>query len=67
MTLNSQRKVQTSWFVWENGLYEMERIYFSGFRKAQDVQIFSGVPFASNAVPEKNLSTNGRGGEGEKK
>jgi len=31
-----------------------ERFYFSGFRKAQDVQIFSGGPFASNAIPEKN-------------
>jgi len=36
-----------------NHVYQMEGIYFSGFRKAQDVQIFSGVASATNAVPEK--------------
>ena len=41
------------------------RFYFSGFRKAQDVQVFSGASFAANAVPEK-LSTNGQGGGDEK-
>ena len=66
MTLNSQRKVQTSGFVWENGLYEIERIYFSGFRKAQDVQIFSGGPFASNAFPEKNWARTDEGARAKK-
>ena len=32
-----------SGFVWGNGLYQIEGIYFSGFKKAQDVQIFQGV------------------------
>ena len=32
----------------------MGRFYFSGFRKARDVQIFSGAPVATNAVPEKS-------------
>ena len=27
--------------------------YLSGFRKAQDVQIFSGAPFATNVILEK--------------
>ena len=43
-----------NWICMEkNGLYRTNRFYFSGFRKAPDVQIFSGAPFATNAVPEK--------------
>ena len=65
MRSNSQHKVQTSGFVWGNSLYQPAGIYISGFRKAQDVQNFSGAPFATNAIFEK-MSTNGRGGGGEK-
>ena len=43
MRSNSWPKVQQSGFVWGNGLYQMERFYFSGFRKAQDIQIWGGV------------------------
>ena len=63
MRLNSQHKVQTSGFVWGNGLYLAGRFYFSDFRKAQDVQVFSGASFATNAIPEKfkHERTRGRG------
>ena len=44
MRLNPWPKVQQSGFVWGNGLYQPGRFYFSGFRKAQDVQLFSGGP-----------------------
>ena len=54
MRSNHLAKVQNSGFVWGHGLYQMEGIYFSGFQKAQDVQIISGSPFASNTLPEKN-------------
>ena len=36
-------------------------IYFSGFRKAQDVQIFSGASFAPNVIPENNLARTDEG------
>ena len=46
-------------------VYQPGGFYFSGFRKVQDVQIFSGAPFATNAVPEKieHEPTRGRGQE----
>ena len=45
--------MQTTGFVWGNGLYQPGEFYFSGFREAQDVQIFLGFLFATNAIPEK--------------
>ena len=35
-------------------VYQMEGCYFSGFRKARDVRIFSGAALAPTAIPEKN-------------
>ena len=64
MRSNSQHKVQTSAFVWGNGLYHAGRFYFSGFRMAQDIQIFLEAPFATNAIPKKGARTDeGEGGK----
>ena len=54
MGLTSWPKVQKIRFVWGNWRYHAGRFYFSGLRKAPDVQIFSGASFATNAVPVKN-------------
>ena len=61
MTSNSQFKVQTSGFVWGNSLYQLEGFYFSGFRKAKDVQILSEALFATNIVTKKNEHKQMRG------
>ena len=52
--INVRPKVHWTRFVLGNGIYQMKGFYFSGFRKAQVVQILSGASFAANAVPEKN-------------
>ena len=40
-------------YLWGNGPYQLGGFYFSGFRKAQEVQMFSEASFAANAIPEK--------------
>ena len=53
--------MQQSGFVWGNGLYQPGGFYFSGFRKAQEIQIL-GSPFASKAFREKIEHERTRGG-----
>ena len=56
-------KVQKIGFVWGNGLYQPGGFYCSGFRKAQNVQIFQGVRLLPKPSLKK-LSTNGQGAGG---
>ena len=53
--------MQKSGVVWGNGLHHAGRFYFSGFRKALDVQICSGALFTINAVPKKMSKKTFRG------